>query len=61
MKKKICNQKGQGLVEYSLLLVFVALVLWVAVANSGIENSLRSAWTDVKGCIDARQGCVSSK
>jgi Flp pilus assembly pilin Flp len=58
--KKI-NQKGQGMVEYTLIIVLVALVFWVGMRASGVEDSIRSSWSAVKGCLDAPMsaGCSS--
>lgn len=55
MKLRDC--KGQGLVEYTLIVVLVVLVFWVVVRNSHVENSIQDSWTDIKGCLDTPLAC----
>jgi pilus assembly protein Flp/PilA len=35
--KVFCNKKGQTLVEYALLLVLIAIVVYLMVKGSGLE------------------------
>ena len=44
LKCLVVEEDGQGLVEYTLIVVLVALVFWVAIKNTDIGNSLASAW-----------------
>ena len=56
------DNRGQGLVEYTLIVLLVALVFWVAVKNSNVEGALTNAWDQVKECLNnAPATCVSSK
>lgn len=60
LSKLMQRQDGQGLVEYTLMLVLVALVFWVAIKGTDIGGSLTSAWNDVKTCVDSKDnktGC----
>ena len=41
-KRLLVEKGGQGLVEYTLIVVLVALVFWVAVKNTNISNGLSS-------------------
>jgi Flp pilus assembly pilin Flp len=45
------EEDGQGLVEYTLVVVLVGLVFWIAVRNTGIGNSLESGWSKVVDCV----------
>ncbi len=54
------NKKGQGLVEYTLIVVLVAMVFWVAVKNTGVGNQLSSGWSKVMSCVDKPFTCTSS-
>lgn len=53
------NQKGQGLVEYTLIVVMVALIFWVAIKNTNIGDRLGSAWSNVTACVTDPQACDS--
>lgn len=45
------NEKGQGLVEYALILVLIALVVIVALELFGI--SVSDLFSDVNGVLDS--------
>jgi len=51
--KQSKKNRGQGLVEYTLLLVLVALVFWVTMKNSGVGDAIKDQWVAVKSCLDA--------
>ena len=51
-KRLIVEEDGQGLVEYTLIVLLVALVFWVAIKQTNIGNSLSSTWNNIKGCLD---------
>lgn len=55
------GESGQGVVEYSLILLLVALVFWVAVKNSGVGESLSGIWGDIDKCIASPLSCESKK
>lgn len=54
LSKLMQRQDGQGLVEYTLMLVLVALVFWVAIKGTNIGGSLTAAWNEVKDCVEDR-------
>ena len=59
--RKLLNQEdGQGLVEYTLILVLVALVLWVAVKETTLAAALTSNWNTVSTCVSAPFTCGSA-
>ena len=47
LKRLVVEEEGQGLVEYSLIVLLVALVFWVAVRGTNIGGALSNAWVDV--------------
>ena len=49
------EEDGQGLVEYTLIVVLVALVFWVAIKNTNIGSGLASGWSKVTACVGRRQ------
>lgn len=60
LKRLLVEEEGQGLVEYTLIVLLVALVFWVAVRQTNIGEYLANAWTEVGTCLDDPQGCSGS-
>ena len=54
------EKDGQGLVEYTLVVVLVALVFWMGVKNTNIGSGLASGWSKVTACIGSASACNSS-
>jgi Flp pilus assembly pilin Flp len=48
------------LVEYTLIVVLVALVFWVAIKSTNIGSQLASGWSKVTACVGNPQGCDSA-
>ena len=40
LKRLLVEEEGQGLVEYTLIVVLVALVFWVAIKSTNIGSGL---------------------
>jgi Flp pilus assembly pilin Flp len=58
--RKLLNQEnGQGLVEYTLILVLVAFALWVAVKDTTLAAALTTNWNTVSTCVSAPFACGS--
>jgi Flp pilus assembly pilin Flp len=56
--KRLCMEEdGQGLVEYSLIVLLVAVVFWMGVRNTEVGESLGNAWAKVMGCVTAPASC----
>jgi Flp pilus assembly pilin Flp len=60
LKRLLVEEDGQGLVEYTLIVVLVALVFWVAIKNTNIGSQLASGWSKVANCVGDPQACSSS-
>ena len=60
MKRLLVEEDGQGLVEYTLIVVLVALVFWVAIKNTNIGNGLASGWSKVTACVSNPSTCDSA-
>jgi Flp pilus assembly pilin Flp len=61
LKRLVVEEEGQGLVEYTLIVLLVALVFWLGIKNTNIGTSLVNAWTNVKSCVDTPTGnCTGS-
>lgn len=56
LKRLNREEKGQGLVEYTLIVLLVALVFWVAVKNTNIGQALNTSWGDIKTCLEDPKG-----
>jgi len=54
------EEDGQGLVEYTLIVVLVALVFWVAIKNTNVGNQLASGWSKVVSCVGNPPACDSA-
>lgn len=59
-KRLVVEEEGQGLVEYTLIVLLVALVFWVAVKGTNIGNQLAASWGEVSDCVADPQGCGGS-
>ena len=50
--KRLCREEnGQGLTEYTLVIVLVALVFWIGVRDTQVGQSLAQGWAKVLDCI----------
>ena len=56
-KRLVVEEEGQGLVEYTLIVLLVALVFWVAVRSTNIGTQLTDSWNDVSSCLANPTGC----
>ena len=54
------EEDGQGLVEYTLIVVLVALVFWVAIKNTNVGNQMASGWSKVTACVGSPATCDSA-
>ena len=51
LKRYTREEKGQGLVEYTLIVLLVALVFWVGIKNTNIGEALGNSWNKIKDCV----------
>ena len=56
----LVEDSGQGLVEYTLIVVLVALVFWVAIKSTNIGSGLAAAWRKVSDCVSTPSSCDSA-
>ena len=54
----LVEDSGQGLVEYTLIVLLVALVFWVAIKNTNIGSGLAAGWSKVTDCVSIRQAVI---
>jgi Flp pilus assembly pilin Flp len=60
LKRLVIEEEGQGLVEYTLIVVLVALVFWVAIKSTNVGSQLASGWSKVTACVTTPSACNSS-
>ena len=60
LERLMVEEDGQGLVEYTLIVVLVALVFWVAIKQTNIGDQLASGWSKVTACVVNPSGCDSA-
>jgi Flp pilus assembly pilin Flp len=60
LKRLLVEEEGQGLVEYTLIVVLVALVFWVAIKNTNVGSQLASGWSKVTACVGNPSSCDSA-
>jgi Flp pilus assembly pilin Flp len=51
------EEDGQGLVEYTLVVLLVAFVFWIGVKNTEVGESLGNAWQKVMDCVTSPASC----
>jgi hypothetical protein len=54
------KQRGQGLVEYALIMVLVVLVFWVTIKETNIGPAIANQWSKIIVCIGAPFSCSAS-
>ena len=58
LMRRLCREEdGQGLTEYTLVVVLVALVFWMGVRDTQVGQSLVQAWTKVLDCVTSPLSC----
>jgi Flp pilus assembly pilin Flp len=53
------EEEGQGLVEYTLVVLLVALVFWMGIRDTNVGNSLANGWSRVLNCVSTPLTCSS--
>lgn len=56
----VVEEDGQGLVEYTLIVLLVALVFWLGIRNTNIGNQMASGWSRVTACVGSPSSCDSA-
>jgi Flp pilus assembly pilin Flp len=60
LKRLVLEEDGQGLVEYTLIVLLVALVFWVGIKSTNIGNQLADGWNKITTCVSNPSACDSS-
>jgi Flp pilus assembly pilin Flp len=59
LRRLLAEEDGQGLVEYTLILFFVAFVFWIAIKDTTAGAALADNWTMITDCVAAPFSCGS--
>jgi Flp pilus assembly pilin Flp len=51
------EEEGQGLVEYTLVVLLVALIFWMGIRNTNVGDSLAQGWSRVMSCVTSPSSC----
>jgi Flp pilus assembly pilin Flp len=57
LKRLVLEEDGQGLVEYTLIVLLVALVFWVAIKGTNVGTALATGWTNISACVSTPSSC----
>jgi Flp pilus assembly pilin Flp len=58
LKRLVLEEDGQGLVEYTLIVLLVALVFWVAIKGTNIGGALANGWSQISDCVSSPTTCA---
>jgi len=60
LNRVLVEEEGQGLVEYTLIVLLVALVFWVAIKDTAVGAALANNWSNITTCANDPMACTSS-
>ena len=60
LERLLVEDNGQGLVEYTLIVVLVALVFWVAIKSTNVGSGLAAGWSKITDCVTTPSACDSA-
>ena len=58
-RTKLRSERGQGLMEYTLIVFLVALGFWGGMRTTNIGDELAGSWSKVVECVSAPFSCGS--
>jgi Flp pilus assembly pilin Flp len=56
LKRLVVEEEGQGLVEYTLIVLLVALVFWVAIRGTNADDALSNGWNNIVNALNNPTG-----
>jgi Flp pilus assembly pilin Flp len=57
-RRLVSDQRGQGLIEYTLIMVLVVLVFWVTIKETDIGPAIADQWSKIIVCLDTPFTCT---
>jgi len=56
--QRLCrDEDGQGLVEYTFVVVLVALVFWMGIKDTAVGDTLAKNWAKIVDCVNSPFSC----
>lgn len=59
LKRLSVEEDGQGLVEYTFVVLLAALVFWMGVRDTNVGTTLTSLWVKISDCVYAPFSCTA--
>lgn len=59
LKRLTLEEDGQGLVEYTFVVLLAALVFWMGVRDTNIGTTLSGLWVKISDCVYAPFSCTA--
>jgi Flp pilus assembly pilin Flp len=59
LKRLSVEEDGQGLVEYTFVVLLAALVFWMGVRDTNVGTTLTSLWVKISDCVNAPFSCTA--
>jgi len=57
IKRLVIEDDGQGMVEYTLVVLMAALVFWVGVKSTNVGDHLAKGWVKILDCVTSPLSC----
>jgi Flp pilus assembly pilin Flp len=58
LKRLWLEEDGQGLVEYTMVVVLVTFVFWMGVKGTDVGSIMADSWTRVTECVTSPFSCA---
>lgn len=59
LKRLSVEEDGQGLVEYTFVVLLAALVFWMGVRDTDVGTTLTTLWVKISDCVHAPFSCTA--
>ena len=56
-KRLYREEDGQGLVEYTFVVMLVALVFWMGIKDTAVGDTLAKNWAKILDCVASPFSC----
>lgn len=58
LRRLLREKSGQGLVEYSLIVLLVVFIFWLGVKDTNIGNQISASWSSIASCLGDSTVCT---
>ena len=59
LKRLSVEEDGQGLIEYTFVVLLAALVFWLGVRDTDVGTTLTTLWVKITDCVNAPFSCTA--